>query len=1065
MRKFVLLFSMILLGSSTLFAQNQRVSGTVTGPDGAPVIGATVLVEGTQTAAFTDPSGQYSISVPANANLVYSYFGLESQTLAVGGRTVINVVMAVNENLIDRVVVTALGMANSEKALSYSANQVDAEEIERGGSRSLLSAVQGKFAGVNIATSSGAPGASNRIVLRGYRSVTGSNEPLWIVDGVPVSNDAINDDSLNGSVDYGNRGNDINPDDIASMSILKGSAASALYGSRAANGVILITTKSGQMGADQDVRVEYTNDTKFTRVAYLPQMQNRFGQGWQSHDWLRENGSWGPKFTGEYRLWGSVVDGEQQYKKYVALPDNVKDFYETGLVETNSINVSGGTEKTSFFMSYSNSYNDGVLPGNFDNLVRNNAAFRGSAKGKVLSASASVSYTNKKVNQAQGGQGYSVFNNAMQIPRDHSLVDGKDYKSKFYNIDNYFTGYGVVNPYYSLAEDGNFFNEDHIFGSIQISGQINPWLSATVRAGNDHSAYQTDEWRSIFHAGGANTGSTDQDGSFKSETGYSNEFNGDAFLQFNPTFGEDFTLSGMLGYNINERQKSSLEAEVIGLDVPYFYDLSNSPSTPTVNNYWEKRRMMGVYFNADLDWRSTLFLNVAMRNDWSSTLPAGKRGFFSPSVGVSASLTDAFPVLRKFMTFAKVRASYGETGNDAPIYGLKSVYARAQFSNPFGNVLMPLNGVNGYEFSNQIGSPTLRPERTKEFEVGFDFRFFNNRLGIDFAYYDGRSVDQILPVPMAGSTGFTRQLMNIGEIRNKGIEIALSGTPIRSGDFQWDVNLTFARNRNTVIKLAEGLEEVSINGFSGGTGVFAIEGYPMGIYKMLVPLQVQVGSNGQEVTSGGDIKTVVDATGIPILTSSQVNTNKGIQADFTMGFSTTFSWKSLALSVSIDGRKGGWLYSRTADINYFVGNAPQTIYNDRQPFVVPNSVQRLVDPLNIHPTVYYENNTPVDMTHTDAFYNNGGFQGEESMLVSRTNVRLREVVLSYVFPSTWFERGPVRGLSFSLIGNNLFLWRPKSNRFVDPEASTYGNGLSGEFGEFSGHPSVRTFGFNLKATF
>lgn len=1046
MKKFVLSVCAILFTALSAMGQNQQVTGTVTSEKGTPLSGVTVLLAGTRTGVITDAAGNFSINAPANSTLRFSYLGLEPQMINIGQNRHLNIVLKEESAYVGQVVVTALGMTKSEKTLTYSAAQVGAEELARGANSSPLSGLQGRFAGINISTSSGAPGASNRIVLRGYSSISGSNEPLFIVDGVPVSNAMVGSTSLGGGIDFGNAINDLDPNAIENMSVLKGAAATALYGSRASNGVIIITTKKGAR-ASEGVRVEFSSSVKMQSVAYLPYLQNRFGQGWNGMHYLDENGSWGPKFDDQYRVWGNIVDGQQLYKKYSGQPSSLKDFFDTGMIYTNGVAVSGGSEKTTYYMSVSNTYQDGILPANNDTYKRNTASFRGQTTGDILSSTYSVNYINKKVSQAQSGQGLSVYNNLMQIPRDVSIVDMKNYHNKFYNLDNFYTNYGVANPYYTLNEDGNTLIDDRVFGSVDLSGKILPWISATIRGGVDYSAFASKQWRAITEPEGHNAGASFANvGSVSDTQGTRMEFTFDAFTQLNPTISDNFTLNALLGYNLNMRSTKNTSESVTKLDLPGWYHISNSPSTPAVTYRDVNRRIIGAYASVDLGYKNYLFMNLAFRNDWSSTLPKENRSYFYPSVGISTVLTDAIPELKKAMSFAKLRVSYGETGNDSAPYNTKSVYVKREIGSGFGNGLtFPLGGVNAFSVSNTIGNPYLKPERTREFEVGADFRFLNNRIGFDITYYNGSTSDQILAVNIPSSTGASWAVMNIGKVTNKGFEIVANFIPIRNSDWLWSITANFARNRNKLVELSDLLNDVTLNGTTNLLFKAKI-GMPLGYYETCKAKRDDQG------------RIVVNASGLPIR-DSEFSVVGDMQADFTAGLASSLRYKNISLTANVDIRKGGKVFSRTADINYFVGNAQQTMYNDRNPFVVPNSVYEA------SPGVYVENTIPIAKANINSYWDNGGVLFDEAYLLSKTFVRLREVVVSYEFPKKWFEHTRLGGITLSAIGNNLLVWRPRGNKFIDPEASTFGNNLAGEYGEFSGSPSVRNYGFSLRVLF
>jgi TonB-linked SusC/RagA family outer membrane protein len=959
------------------------------------------------------------------------------------------VVMRHDEQILDEVVVTAMGITKGQKGLSQAVTSISSEELTGAAQRSALNALQGKVAGVSITTNSGAPGSSSRIVLRGYSSIEGNNEPLFVVDGVPVSNSVSQTTGLYNPVDFGNAINDINPSDIENVTILKGAAASALYGSRAANGVILITTKSGS--SRNKLQIDYSGSVKFTNYMPILKYQTDYGQGWSGHFAYDENGSWGPKFDGKDRLWGRVVNGQQQYKPFVGQPTNIQDFYQTGITYNNTIGLSGGNETATYYVSYSNLSDDGIVPTDVDSYSRNTFNFNGSYKGKYMAVSSNITYNQKKVTAVGGGQGYSVFNNIMQIPRDFSIVDMADYKNPFYDINGYYTQYGIVNPYWTLNEDGNEFNEDRVFGNFKVEIPIYKSLKFTTRLGEDFYANRTKQWVAIIQPEewSQNYGNTEDPGSVYVIDRYRNELNLDAFLTFNPKFN-DFSLNGLLGYNINSRYTNTQSIDVTGLDLPGFYSVQNSSSTPSVSQSYSQRRLVGLYGQLDAGYKDLIYLNVGARNDWSSTLPKEGNSYFYPAVGLSWLVSETFPSVKSVLSFGKLRANFGITGNDPDPYVLRSVMVAGTVDMPFGgDVTFPFGGLNAYEVSNTIGNSTLRPEMTREIELGADLRFLDNRIGLDVAWYKRNTKDQIMPVSIPASTGYTSAYMNLGDVQNKGIEVQLKLTPVKSRDFTWDLGVTYAKNENMVIDLLDGvLEEIQIGGYSG-TGIWASAGKPMGYFR----------TQGVRKTSDG--KIIVSPNGVPIATPD-VEEYGSFQHDYTMGFTTTLNYKGIYLAASFDFRKGGLFFSRTADINDFVGNNIRTAYNDRRPFVVPNSVRETRNAAG--ETIYVENTTPVAIQNINTFYNGGGLEGAASYLIDKTSFRAREIVLGYRLPKSLYKSTPITNVDISLIGYNMLLWLPKSNTFIDPDVTTFGNTIESEFGEFSGYPATRSWGISLKVS-
>ncbi|MBV4054890.1 SusC/RagA family TonB-linked outer membrane protein, partial [Bacteroides eggerthii] len=1002
---------------------------------------------------ITNVDGDFTLlNVPSSAKtLRVSFVGMQTQEVAI--KPNLRVVLKSDAEVLDEVVVTAVGIKRAEKSLAYSASQVKSEQITQAGDRSMLDALSGKIAGVSISSASGAAGASTRVLLRGFSSLNGSNQPLFVIDGVPVNNETLQNSSgnqLSNNTDFGNGINDINPNDIESMTVLKGASAAALYGSRAANGAIMITTKKGK--SNDKMKIDFVSNTTFSRAGVLPEFQNRYGQGWGFANSLLENGSWGPKLDGVERLWGHIVDGEQLYKPYSAQKNNMKDFYETGVQTDNSLAISGGKGKTTYYMSYSNITDNGILPGNSDRYRRNAVSLKGSYEGKWLTSSASLNYINRNVSTASSGQGYSVFNNLIQIPRDFSIVDMKDYKNKFYSPDNWYTPYGVINPYFNLNEDGNKYIEDRIYGSLELSAKLFEFLTLTWRVGGDLSNYRSKSWRAIMIPDGANDTESIETGYVGERTGQRRELNSDVFANFNKQLSDDFHLNVLLGYNVNERYKKTLNVSVQGLDLENFYNISNSPNPAVKSSASSLRRLMGVYGQADLGFRNYLYLNVGARNDWSSTLPKDHNSFFYPTVGLSFIFTDAFEVLKNFMTYGKVRVSYGQTGNDVEPYMINGYYSEGTVSNPFGDGLKyPFAGVNAYSYGNIIGNPNLKPEMTKEYEVGLDLRFLQNRLGLDVTFYNRETTNQIMPVTISPSSGYTTQYMNLGCIRNRGIELMANLVPVRTKDFEWNVNVNWTLNRSKVVRLGNGLEEFNIFGFTNGISLLAMPGEPLGVFA----------GYGTQKDDKGNI--VVDSkTGLPKQSSTREIFGSS-EYKYMMGVGSELSYKNFTLGFNFDIRVGGLMYSRTKGTTYFVGNSPQTLFNDRQPFIVPGSVIEVKDAANN--ISYVENTTPINHSYYDSYWNNNGGEFDKGDLIDKSYVKLKDIHLSYSFPKQWIAKAYLNSLVLSAYAHNLWVWTPSSNNFVDPTVSNMGLDLESEFGEFSASPSIKSFGFSIKAAF
>ncbi len=1060
MKRLSALLVLLMLVVSFAQAQSRQVTGTVTSSDdGSPLIGVSIQVKGTSNGGTTDLDGKYSLNVPANATLVFSFVGFKPQEVQVGERSIVNVILESESQKMEQVVVTAIGIKRSEKSLGYAATSVGSNDLSKARDASLMGSLQGKVAGVTVSSGGGTPGASTKVILRGYSSINGSNSPLYIVDGSPINN---SENDANGA-DFGNGANVVNPDDVASVTILKGASATALYGSRAANGVIMITTKSGKESKDKKITVEYSGNATFSTLLRLPQMQNTFGQGWSGVFQYQENGSWGPKMDGKMRLWGAIYDNSRQVKPFSAQKDNIKDFYDLGTSYTHSVSLSGGDENSNFYLSFANTSQDGIIPDNVDTYVRNNFSLKGSTKTKKMTLSGTVNYAKTQAKVLSDGSGgtnaaANIYSEILQIPRDMSIVDFKDYKNNPFNTENYyFTNY-AANPYYAINENGNRNNDDRFFGNATLEYQFMPELKGTIRIGTDVGNSQTKSWEAVNTFAPDSWALNNPEGTKKKENPgyYSEDFifrrelNIDYLLNYQKDITESININVLGGFNVNQRNMKELYSFVSSLDIPGFYNIANSADAPTTTTYEQKRRIYGVFGQVDFAYKNWWFVTATARNDYSSTLPTANNSFFYPGINTSVVLSDAIPAIKPILPFAKIRASWGRTGNDADPYKVNSVFAQANIYNPYNRIKMPLDGVNGYLISTQIGNPKLKPEISTEAEVGVDLRFFSNRLGIDFTYYKKNTTDQILAVPMANTTGYLTQVKNFGEVQNKGIELQVNLVPIKTTNFEWNATVNYARNRNTVVSLAPGLDQVLLT-YAYSIDFVAMKGQPLGVFKGAV----------NELDPQGHI--VVDANGYP-----RAATNKGIlgnaESKYTMGITNTFTYKDFTLGFTFDIREGGLMYSGTADLQYFVGNAPQTTYNDRQPWIVPNSVYGVQ--AGDGTWTYSENRQPITYENvTNYYYATNNKMADNMRVIPRSYVKLREANLTYTVPQKYLSKLPIGKLQASIYGKNLLIWTPVGNNFVDPEVTSYGNDLRGDFGEFRTNPTLRSFGFSLKATF
>lgn len=1071
MKKLLRSLFVLLFVASAAMAQDRTITGTVTGKDdGQPLPGVTVLVKGSKIGTQTGSNGKFALSVPAGATqLEFSYLGYVTQTVFATA-AVVNVVLESDSKSLSEVVVTALGISREKKTLGYSSTQVGAEEINRASPTNIVSGLQGKVAGVDISTTSGSPGGSSKVILRGFSSIAGNNQPLYVVDGVPINNSRPGEVSpinsigdLKESYDFGNAANDINPNDIESISILKGAAASSLYGSRASAGVILITTKKGRAGK---VKIDFSSAASFTKVSIVPDLQEKYGQGFSKYAYIAENGSWGAILDGQMRPWGSEVDGVRQEKPFVAVKNNFRDAFDTGREYNNNISLSGGNETSTFHFSYGNVYSNGILPGASDTYKRNSIGLNGSTKfGSAVTLSAAANYIGKntravQTNQAVSGIGSSFYEDILQIPVDFPIKAFKDYKNKYYDVDGFFSPFSQ-NPYYSVFENGSTFKSDRFYGNADLKIKATDWLTFQLQQGFDMNNIGDKIWNAKNNptpgswAGGGNDEEVVRQASVGNVIEGSEryfEYDSKVNALFNKKISADFDIDGLVGLNFNDRGARVLYTGIEDLAVPGFYQIENSANSPVSTQTSSERRLFGLYGSATLGYKSFAYLTLNARNDWSSTLPPDNRSYFYPGANLSVLLSQALDLSSAKISLLKLRAAYGKTGSDTDPYRIFNTLTKTDVALGFGNITFPIAGVPAYSISNTLNNAFLKPEISTEAEFGVELRFFNNRLGIDAAYYNRETTDQILPIVSAPSTGVNFRVVNFGKVRNRGVEIALNGTPVKTDDFNWDILYTFTRNRNKVLELPDGLDKVVINSAYDAQLVARV-GQPLGLIEAPV----------EKKTPDGRI--IVSSTGFPI--TAQNNESYGsTQRDFVMGLNNSFRYKDFTLGFALDYKKGGVFYSGTADLLNFVGNAAGTLWNDRRTFIVPNSVIEVKDPSGAV-TGYAENTTAINENNFYAYYytNQGKARIYKELILDKTFLKVREITLSYSLPAGIAQRMGASRAAVTAYGRNLLTWLPKSNRIIDPEVSNFGNDLASEFGEFRTGPSTRNFGLSLNVTF
>ncbi len=1060
-KRFTMLLAGLFLCMGAALAQ-MKISGTViSSEDGQPVIGASVVVTGTGQGTVTNLEGQFTLTVPERAKLHISSAGMKA--VDVTAKDNMRVVLEPLNTTLGEVVVTAMGIKRSAKALGFSATAVKGDEIAAARTNDIMSSLAGKVAGVQISSSSSDPGSSKSVIVRGISSLGSTNQPLYVIDGVPLNNSTVSTDrDLNRGYDFGNGASAVNPDDVESMTILKGAAATALYGSRAANGVILITTKTGKK-AQRGLGIEYNGGMQWETLLRLPQMQNDFGMGWYGNKTDNENGSWGPRFDGSWLRYGAVYEGTQNFKSYVPIKNNVRDFFDTGYRYSNSVSLNGATDVSNFFLSLSQISQDGIIPTNADSYNKYTFSARASHKVNNLTFSTSLNYAYQRNNFVSTGQkSSSMYNNVMQTPRDISIVELKDLSNPFNTPGYYYTPYGVTNPYYVLNNFKNEFESERFYGKLQLDYDFLKYFKLTYRFGLDTSTEHHDMGEpnmSTLFKGTPNWEDALRSltGRVSEQTTRRREINQDLLVTFDKDLTDSWHINALVGFNGNERKYSYQSSEITNLTIPTWLNLANTADKPTIKSYQRTQRLMGVLGQAEVAFKNMVYLTLTARNDWSSTLPRGSRSYFYPGATASWIFSEVLPEnVKKTVNYAKLRAAWGKTGNDALPYMVNTIYPQGSASSsgwatskfPFTN-----GGWNAYTVGNTLGGSKLSPEMTTEFEVGLNMAFFGNRLSFDASFYNRTSDRQIFSLDMDAASGYLYQNMNLGEIRNRGVELVVSGTPVKLKDFAWDVTWNFTKNWSKVISLPEELGgESSIYGLTGGTGLYAIKGEELGVFKAYVPLR--------DPATG---KVVVDNQGLPVRNPKQQIVGS-MNYKYTMGINNTFTYKGVSLSVDVDIRQGGKMFSRTKNVTYFTGNAMQTAYNSRNPWIIPNTVVQNGTDAQGKP-VYVDNNTPLNATSIYKFWDDGGLELGAGDLIDKSYIKLRAITLSWALPKKWLANTFLTDVRLSAFGNNLFLWTPAENTFVDPELTSFGNDLRGNFGEWSANPSSRKFGFNVSVKF
>jgi len=1018
-KRLLKLVLLLLLASGTAYAQT--VTGTVTSAaDGGAVPGVSVLIKGTTTGTATDADGGFTLAVsdPANSVLVISFIGFATQEVALQGRTSIDVVLQEDVSQLDEVVVTALGITRDKKELGYSVQNVQGDKLTEARDVNVANALAGKVAGVQIKQNGTGVGGSTRITIRGNNTIAGSNQPLIVVDGVPMSNFASSPDDYwgNSQIDKGSGLGDISPDDVANISVLKGPAASALYGSRAANGVILVTTKTGKNGGG----LSFSSNFTFDNPMMTPKFQNKYGQGVAGTFNNNVVGSWGPE-----------MDGSTQAMALGNLPysardnDLYKDFLRTGTTWTNSVEFTKSTEELTLLAGVTRLDNKAVVPNS--GLERTSVNLRATAKiNKWVSVDGKINYINQEAKNriSIARDPNNIFMDNLYRPRsvafsDYDAFKANDWKRADGKPAAYVTDHNAApdNVYWSAYRNQNSDERDRYIGFLAVDFTITDWLSLKLRSGMDNYTTISDLIRATgnpyWEAGG----------SYRVQTERYKESNSDFLLTAKKAFNK-IGVTATVGGN-RMKQSASLNNEFSGeLEIPDFYSIS-AGKEHRADFYRSGKEINSLYGAISLSYAGQLYLDVTGRNDWSSTLPEANNSYFYPSVGASWVFTETLKDLGP-VSFGKLRASWAQVGNDTDPYRLVNTYSLNY------NIK---DGTMGVTRDNWRANPNLKNETIQSIETGLEL-LFGDRIGVDIAWYKTNAFDQILRISIPPATGYSFDLINAGNIQNSGVELALNTVPVKAGDFTWESSINWSMNKNKVIELREGLTRQDLS-----------------LGALPISIVAQVGGSygdiyGTAYLRDEDGNKIIDVNGIPVVAPDRKKLGNAMPKGM-LGWSNSLNYKSLSLGFLIDMTYGGSIFMGSINMGTSNGTLALT-EGHREGGLVVDGVSQADGSIN-------------DVEVTSEQYWKGISGINEAFVYDATNIRFRELTLSYNLPKSLLSKTPLKSVKAGIAARNLFMIYSTTEGF-DPEAG-YSSASSAVGAEYASMPTMRSIGFNVKVGF
>ena len=1051
----------LILSAGSVWAQNMTVTGKVVDNNNEPIIGAYVVVEGTTVGTSTDVNGAFRINVPANGTLTFTCIGYKTQSVVVAGRSVIQVIMADDAEMLAETVVTALGIKKEKKSLGYAVEDLSANELMKNKTANPISSLSGKIAGVNITQSSGAAGSGAQIILRGGTSASEGkdNQPLFVVDGVIFDNSSSIvgnsgfDGSIKSAMTSSNRVMDINPEDIESMSVLKGPAASALYGSRAANGVVLITTKHGKEGM---VQVDVNSKLSTSWASRLPAVQSQFKRGYMQDMYDASGRYTGTSHNDEsYNSWGE--EGNRFY-------DNLGEFFRSGRILDQSVSVTGGTKTSNFYLSGSLYDQDGIVPNT--GYTKYSFRFNGEQKIGIFTFTANTAYsqahTDKTLTAAglYGASGTGALNAAYTWGRSDDMKHYMNEDGTRYRLRPLLDPWAEKDNPYWIINNHSLTDDTHRFtGGLSVRADITKWWNLTYRIGIDSYTQMT-----------ANLIAPDsvikkewQKGMKSDNTRRFQYLSNSLISNMNQKFG-DFDFNLLLGAATDDTRSDVQYMMAWNFEVPNFFSYANATDdNKTFSHSASQKRLVGVFGEFRAAWKNTVFLTVTGRNDWTSTLPLDARSYFYPSVSgafvFTQPLQDAGILSDDVFSFGKIRASWAQVGKDTGAY---------ETATELWNVAT-MNGVTAVGNSWTRGNPYLKPEITRSTELGIELSFFKNRLHLDYAYYTNNSFNQILSPRGPQSTGYIFCSINAGNVYNKGMELSISGTPVETRDFTWDVALNMAGNRGTLDGLPSGTEVMYVTdvqygsaraaSFNYGGDFMAIAGYRWERFQAY-------DDNGDEIADPRNGKVNLDKNGMPVKGTAIVQVGNR-ESTFSGGFNNTFTWKGLSLNMLWEFRVGGDVFNGTQYAMDAAGTSQFSADVRNQTLTISGIApdgSEVSNSWNAGSTYEFNGVTMSGYNIIKNYYTDQYLNETAHYLTSVNLLRLRSLSLSYELPQKWMKAtGFLKRASVSVAGNNLLLL---TNYNGDPEVATAGAGVGGSSSVGFSYCDVpatsgMTFGLNL----